>query len=109
MKDNSVKKDVWFWGLSIFGFYLVLSTATWIDSKLGLTQLFTLVDIASTTVKVTTASLIAWVVMRFVFTNTLGKDFGKTFNDGWEKLNESEKVRWILITFLVIVFGVILM
>lgn len=107
-KDNSIKKDIGLAFAGIAGFYGVLILANYADSTFGLTQAYTLVDIASLALKVTTASAIAWILKRLVFAQTLGKDFGSTFNAGWEKLDIKEKARWIIATFLIIFFSVII-
>ena len=106
MKDNSVKKDMLVAGGSIVGFYLLLIVAGWLDSMFGLTAAYTLVDVASVSLKVATASALAWILKRLVFTNTLGKDFGGVFNEGWAQFSIKEKAQWIIITFLVIFFAV---
>lgn len=105
-KGNSVKKDILLVVGSVFFFYLMLVIAGWIDGKFGLAQAYTLVDVASLALKVSTASALAWVVKRVVFTHTLGRDFGTVFNQGWNSLDIKEKSRWIIGTFLVIFFAV---
>ena len=107
-KDNSVKKDVVIAGGSIVAFYVVLIIAQWADSLFGLAEAYTLVDVASIGLKVATASAFAWLVKRLVFTNTLGRDFGKVFNDGWDKLSQIEKTRWIIGSFLVIFASIVI-
>lgn len=107
MKDNSIKKDL---GLAAGGvalFYIVLVVANYLDMKFGLTQAFTLVDIASLLLKVSTASAIAWVIKRVVFKNTLGKDFGGVFNEGWEQFTIKEKTKWILGVFVVLFVAIL--
>lgn len=106
--DNSVKKDIKLAGISVVGFYLILALAGWVDAKFQLTEAYTLVDIASLVLKVFTASALAWIVKRVVFTQTLGKDFGSTFDVGWEEMSQKEKARWIIGTFLTIFIGVII-
>ena len=106
-KDNSVKKDLLLVVGSLATFYLILWIATWVNAKFGFDQIFNLVDVASLSFKVATASALSWVVKRFVFTQTLGKDFGRTFNIGWANMTDVEKARWTIVTFLVI-FAVIL-
>lgn len=106
MKNNSVKKDLWIVGGSVIGFYVLLLLAGWLDGVFGLTQAYTLVDVAALGLKVATASALAWVLKRLVFANTLGKDFGGVFNEGWAQFTIKEKTQWILITFLVIFFSV---
>lgn len=105
-KDNSVKKDLWIAGGSVVGFYVLLIIAGWLDSVFGLTEAYTLVDVASLGLKVATASAFAWILKRLVFTNTLGKDFGGVFNEGWAQFSIKEKAKWIIVTFLVIFFAV---
>lgn len=102
MNDNSVKKDIWLVIGSIIGFYAVLLGASWVDLKLDLAQAYTLADIACVSLKVATASALAWILKRLVFTNTLGKDFGKSFNEGWADMSLVEKARWTIGTFLVV-------
>jgi hypothetical protein len=108
MKDNSVKKDVLMAVGSVVVFYLILLFAGWADKTFDLVEAYTLVDIASLVLKVATASAIGWVLMRIVFTQTLGRDFGITFNSGWNAMNKTEKARWIIGTFLVIFVSVII-
>ena len=107
-KDNSVKKDLIIAGFSVVAFYIVLIFAGWADRAFGLTEAYTLVDIASLGLKVATASALAWVLKRLVFSQTLGKDFGNTFNIGWGLMSGTEKARWIIGTFLVIFVSVML-
>lgn len=106
--DNSVKKDILLAGGSIVAFYVVLVLAQFADTFLGLTEAYTLVDVASVGLKVATASAFAWLIKRLVFSNTLGKDFGTTFNEGWATLPKKEKTRWILGAFLVLFTAIVL-
>jgi len=92
---------------AIVGFYLILNGATWINTKFDFSQIFQLVDIAAVTLKVAVASALAWVIKRVVFANTLGKDFGRTFDAGWNQMSTVEKARWTIVTFLVF-FSIIL-
>lgn len=96
MKDNSIKKDLITAGGSIAAFYLLLVIANWVDAALGLSAAFTLVDIASLVMKVGVCSAILWAYFRIVYKNTLGKDFGSVFDDGWSAMEPKEKARWIL-------------
>lgn len=108
MKDNSVKKDLAWAGGSILGFYLILKLATWLDSVLNLPEVFTLVDVASTGLQIITASAFAWILKRIIFTNTLGKDFGGVFNEGWAQFTIKEKAQWIIISFLALFIGCVI-
>lgn len=107
-KDNSVKKDIWVAIGAIVVFYVMLLAAGWVDAKFGLAQAYTLVDIASLGVKVATASAIAWILKRVIFSNSIGKDFGGVFNEGWAQMTLKEKTRWIIGTFLVLFFAIML-
>ena len=106
MNDNSVKKDICIAATAILLFYIILVGANVIDNKFGLSQVFNLVDIAAAAMKVATASALAWLVKKLVFAKTLGRDFGAKFDSGWYAMNDTEKARWIIGTFLVL-FGVI--
>ena len=108
MNDNSVKKDIGVAAIAVVAFYLILLVANWVDARFGLSEVYNLVDIASVTLKVATASAIAWILKRVVFAKTLGKDFGDTFNKGWDAMTTQEKARWTIGTFLVIFVSVIL-
>lgn len=102
LKDNSVVKDVLLALGSIVFFYLVLIAANWIDGKFHLAQVYNLVDAAALVFKVATVSAIAWGWKKVVMSSTLGRDFGKVFNEGWNLLPVTEKTKWILISFLVL-------
>lgn len=106
--DNSIKKDILVALISIVAFYAILVGANVADAKLGLVQVFSLVDIASVAMKVATASALAWVLKRVVFTKTLGKDFGEKFDKGWSSMTDVEKARWTIGAFLAL-FAVIAM
>lgn len=101
-KQNSVKKDIWLVLGSVVGFYLLLILANYAYDSFGVKQAFAVVDLSVLALKVTTASALVWILNRVVFSNTLGKDFGKTFNDGWDSMSNVEKSRWILGTFVVL-------
>lgn len=105
--DTGVAKDIFLAILGIVGFYVMLVLASWADAKFSLTEAYNLVDIASLSLKVFTGSALAWILKRIVFSHTLGKDFGKTFNEGWDSMTSQEKAKWIIISFLVI-FGSIM-
>lgn len=107
-KDNSIKKDVLVAGGGIVGFYIILVIATWLDSLFNIPAVFTLVDVASTGLQIVTASAFAWILKRIIFTNTLGKDFGGVFNEGWAQFTIKEKAQWIIISFLALFIGCVI-
>lgn len=98
-KDNvSVKSDVWYVAGAVGIFYVMLA----IINSLNLSEAFYIMDTVSLLVKVSTVSLFVWLVKRFAFPNTLGKNFGDLFNSGWNNLGPAEKTRWTIVTFLVL-------
>jgi hypothetical protein len=105
-KQNGVTKDWFIVFLTAMGFFGVLELANWLDEKYDISSIFNLVAFYTATVKVALASALAWTVQKVVFKNTLGRDFGKAFNDAWDKISTVNKVKWILITFLVIFVSV---
>jgi len=108
MNGNSVKKDISLVFAFIVGFYLTLVGAGWVDGKLGLTQAYTLVDIASLSLKVFTASALVWILKRLAFKNTLGADFGATMNAGWNQMSTIEKTRWVIGVFVALFTAIII-
>jgi hypothetical protein len=105
-KDNNIKRE---WGVAALfglGFFVVLLLSNVIDQKFNISAIFNLVDFYIMIAKAFFASAIAWTIQKLVFKNTLGLDFGKVFNDGWNKFTSTEKTKWILITFLVIFVSV---
>jgi hypothetical protein len=105
-KDNNIKGD---WGIAALfgvGFFVVLLLSNIIDQKFNISAIFNLVDFYIMVAKAFFASAIAWTIKKVIFKNTLGLDFGKVFNDGWNKFTPVEKTKWILITFLVIFVSV---
>ncbi len=107
-KDTSIKKDWVLVAGGVAGFVLLLQLASWISAAFGVTGIYDVVDIASVFVKVIAASTIAWTIKKFVFPNTLGKDFGKTFNEGWNTMSNAEKTRWIIGVFVVLFVTIML-
>jgi hypothetical protein len=96
---TSVKKDWLIAGGAAAGFFALLKGAGWIDDKFDFAAIFNAVDFYTVALKVAMASALAWSVKKFVFTNTLGKDFGVTFDTGWDAMSPIEKTRWILVLF----------
>lgn len=109
MKDVNILKDLGYVALSFVLFFLFLYGVQWLDVYGGFAQAYHIMDAVAVAVKVATVSCLTWCVQKFVFPNTLGKDFGDTFNAGWNKLTQVEKSRWILITFLVLFAGIAIM
>ena len=97
---SSVKRDWLIAGGSIAGFFALLKGAGWLNEHYDISAIFNLVDFSMILAKVAIASALAWSVKKFVFSNTLGKDFGKTFDDGWANMTSIEKTRWILGIFV---------
>jgi len=106
--DNSVKRDLAFAGLGVVAFYAILILATVLDGWLGLSAVYNLVTIALAFLKVATASAITWVLLRVGFKNTIGKDFGKSFDIGWSSMSSVEKARWTIGAFVVLFFAIML-
>jgi len=100
--NTGVKRDWLIAGGSAAGFFALLKGAGWVDDKFDFAAIFNVIDITLIAAKVAFASALAWTVKKFIFRNTLGKDFGETFDTGWDKISSDEKVRWILIMFIVI-------
>jgi hypothetical protein len=100
--ETSIKKD-WLIAISIIvGFFVILKGAGWVDDKFEFAAIFNIVDFYAVAAKVAIASALAWSVKRFVFSHTLGKDFGDTFDSGWGSMTSIEKTRWILGVFVAI-------
>jgi hypothetical protein len=95
----SVKRDWMIAGGAAAGFFGILKGAGWIDEHFDFSAIFNLVDFYTVAVKVAIASALAWSVKKFVFSNTLGKDFGLKFDAGWADMSSIEKSRWILGVF----------
>lgn len=99
-KENGISKDWAIAAVTAIGFFAVLQFASWVDSKYNFAEIFNLVGFYTVVAKVAIASALAWTVKKIIFAKTLGKDFGKTFNDAWDAMYSKDKVKWILITFL---------
>ncbi len=97
--NNSVKKDWLIAGGVFAGAFAILKAAGWIDTNFDFSAIYNLVDVYTVIAKVAVASALAWTVKKVIFANTLGKDFGTTFDTGWDKMQPVEKVRWILALF----------
>jgi hypothetical protein len=107
-KDNSLKRDIGFAALGVIGFYAVLVIANYIDQSLGLSAAYNLVDVASIFLKVAVASALSWGLMRIAFKNTLGKDFGSKFDEGWASMRAVEKARWMIGVFITVFLAILL-
>ena len=105
--DCSIKKDWWIASLLTLGFFLLLKMVMWLSDKFGITEAFNLMDFYVVAAKAGFVSALVWSLIRFVFSGTLGKDFGKTFDDGWDKMEPSEKTRWVIGVFSVLFFSLI--
>lgn len=103
MSDNNkavgVTQDWWIAGMFIGLFFILLKTAGWIDQLFDFSAIFNIVDFSVVAAKVAFASALAWTVKKLVFKNTLGRDFGVKFNEGWNSMTTTEKTRWILVIF----------
>jgi hypothetical protein len=99
-KNNSVKRDWLIAGGGAAGFFAILKASGWVDDKFDFSAIFNLVDFYMVAAKVAIASALAWTVKKLVFSNTLGKDFGITFDIGWEAMPPIEKSRWIIVVFI---------
>lgn len=98
MKDISIKKDV-LYALVALGLFIGLVAGV---GYVDVGALYHVLDMFALATKVFTVSLMTWMVKKFVFPNTLGKAFGKTFDEGWNGLSPSEKTRWTLGGFFVL-------
>jgi len=49
--------------------------------------------------------LLAHMVRKFIFPNTLGRHTGKPFNDGWLEMQLKERTRWVLALIIIVVFA----
>lgn len=101
-KSNTVKRDWLIAGGGAAGFFAVLKLAGWVDAEFDISQIYNLVDFYVIAAKVAIASALVWTLKKFVFSNTLGKDFGEKFNIGWSEMTVVEKTRWMLGFFLVV-------
>lgn len=107
-KTNSIKTDVLIAVGALVGFYLLLLLATFLDRVLGLSEAYTLVDIARVVLSVAVASVVTWALFRFAFPKTIGKDFGLAFNDGWNAMTKIEQSRWIIGAFVTIISAILI-
>jgi len=99
-KNTGVKKD-WIYALGgIGGFFAILKSSGWIDENFDFSAIYNVVDYASVAAKVAFASAVVWTLKKFVFPSTLGKDFGETFDLGWNNMNPVEKTRWMIGVFV---------
>lgn len=105
MNDTSIKKDVIYVLIALGIFIGMVSGVGYVDVGAA----YHLLDVFALATKVFSVSLMTWMVKRFVFPNTLGKDFGKTFDDGWKSLDAKEKTRWTLGGFLVLFVAIALL
>ena len=104
-EDNTnvgVKRDWFIAGGTAAAFFALLKGAGWIDEKFDFAAIFNVIDFSIVATKVAFASAIAWTLKKFIFKNTLGKDYGATFDEGWDSMTTTEKTRWMLIIFAVI-------
>jgi hypothetical protein len=100
MNTSGIKKD-WFYALGgIGGFFAILKSSGWIDESFDFSAIYNVVDYASIASKVAFTSALVWTLKKFVFSSTLGKDFGETFNIGWADMKPIEKTRWMIGVFL---------
>tara|TARA_Y100000593_G_scaffold15933_4_gene31300 strand:- start:130 stop:1146 length:1017 start_codon:yes stop_codon:yes gene_type:complete len=106
--DNSIRRDIVFAIIGIAIFYAVLGVANWLDGAFGLIEAFTFVDIASTVTKTLVASALAFALLKIGFRHTLGKDIGKTFDEGWDETPSPNKARLIIIAVLVFFASIML-
>jgi hypothetical protein len=95
----SIKRDWVIAGGAAAGFFALLKGAGWVDQNFDFSAIFNLIDFYTVALKVAIASALAWSIKKFVFSNTLGKDFGITFDAGWNEMNSIEKTRWTLVLF----------
>jgi hypothetical protein len=105
--NSGVKRDWVIAGGSAAAFFALLKGAGWVDQNFDFSAIFNLVDFSIVAAKVAFASALVWTIMKFVFSNTLGKDFGETFDHGWNTMPSAEKTRWILGVFAVIFTAVL--
>lgn len=106
--DNSIKSDLLVATLGVVGFFVVLVVANLLDKLFGLTEAFTLVDIASMVAKVFVASALSFLLLRIAFRHTLGRDLGATFDDGWKQLQPKNKTLTIIVVVLVFFASIML-
>ena len=100
--NTGVKRDWLIAGGSAAAFFALLKGAGWVDQNFDFSAIFNVVDFSVVATKVAFASALAWTVKKFIFKNTLGKDYGDTFDNGWNTMTDVEKTRWILVSFFVI-------
>lgn len=103
-KQNStgIKKDWFIVGGTAAAFFALLRGAGWVDENFDFSAIFNMVDFSIIAMKVAFASAIAWTLKKFIFSNTLGKDYGDTFDSGWNNMRDVEKTRWMLVIFAVV-------
>lgn len=100
--STNIKRDWLIAGGSIAGFFGLLKSVGWLDENYDISEMFNLIDFYMVTAKVAVASALAWTVKKLIFKNTLGKDFGTTFDIGWGEMSNVEKSRWIIAIFAII-------
>lgn len=136
-KCNSVRRDITVACIAIAGFYVALfiinlvngfndnnqlkseAEATGVELVEGSTNIvseasyktfsasYGLVELFNLLMTVAIAGLIGWLVLRWAFKNTLGRDFGKVFDVGWHRMPPVDKTKWIIITWLIIFFSIV--
>lgn len=97
-----VKRDWMIAGGTAAAFFALLKGAGWVDENFDFSAIFNVIDFSIVAAKVAFASAIAWTLKKFIFKNTLGKDYGATFDEGWQSMTTTEKTRWMLVIFAVI-------
>lgn len=106
--DNSIKRDIVIALIWVGVYYGVLTLTTFLDKWFGLTEAFTIVAMTKLVMKAVTASAISFLLTRIAFRHTIGKDIGKTFDDGWDKIAPQNKTKIIIAVVLVFFASIML-
>lgn len=69
-------------------------------------SLYGIVDLVNIVALVAVAGLVGFYAMKLFWPNSLAR-FGASFDDGWYQMKETERSRWKLVVWLVIIFGVL--
>lgn len=106
-KPQGVLKDIGYVIGTFAAFIGAGQLAKWLEATFSNSGFWNLVHVFNLSLKVAVASCLVWLLQKFIFKNTLGKDFGDVFDEGWNALDKKEKTRWILGSFIVLFCAVL--
>lgn len=104
--NNSVTRDIWIAIGTIIIFLALIPAASYVTRTWGYARVFDLVDIAAVVSRVAVSSALVFLLFRWGFKKTLGRDFGDDFDSGWGAFEPKEKARWIIGAFVALFFAI---